>query len=751
MRKFLIILFSVIVAVLLLVTFLVSPIAKVYIEKKSPEWIGRQITMDKLRANIWLGKLRIVDFHVSESDMKTDFVTFDSLYVDVNLFKLLKKEVCLKHIWLTDLDVKVVQNDSIFNFSDLLELGKSDEAEQDTTPSGWAVALYDIRLHGGVITYTDVKRNSNWELDNLRIFVPGVYFSGKATDVGLTFDLPDGGHITTKLNYEIETNKYNLNLDLAGVNLDVAMPYVQDYLNVKSIGGTLTSNISVEGSLDDITAMNISGQLQVDTLDVNDGENSQLMQLTQSQVKIARVNPFENVYDFDDITIDGLCGNYTLFADGSTTMSRLFKATDSTQTQTDTISEKMVVAVNNDTVPEQPIFVRVKNTIIRNSCATWVDNTLYSPMEYSLTNISANAKEFTLDGTNDITFSADLPNGGKAMAHWCGGLDFTKTNQKLTLSVKNVLLKHFSPYCEYYCGSKIIGGRMAYSTENTILNGKLKGTNKIDIYNCQIGKKNKNLNAEYGNIPLKMGVSLLKDINGKIAFNVPVSGDINSPKFSYGKIVWQTISNLMLKATASPFVALARTMGAGDDGLDAIQIDALQPDFTSEQYDKFAEIVDIINTTSEFKFLLQQQFNLNTTMNTAAVFQLKRDYYKNIVNSASQERLSLTDMEKIKAIKDKDENFLEYVNSIGASGNNLQEQAFNYYGRDSIQSIVMKMAEHRNEILKYYIKQELKVPEENVQVVTVATEDLSAYEGKSQYGVEMEEIEQESAETKELE
>ena len=41
----------------------------------------------------------------------------------------------------------------------------------------------------------------------------------------------------------------------------------------------------------------------------------------------------------------------------------------------------------------------------------------------------------------------------------------------------------------------------------------LKGSNKISLYNTQIGDKDKTVKAEY-NLPLKMGIYVLTDKNG---------------------------------------------------------------------------------------------------------------------------------------------------------------------------------------------------------------------------------------------
>ncbi|HOW66714.1 MAG TPA: hypothetical protein PK256_15630, partial [Verrucomicrobiota bacterium] len=71
--------------------------------------------------------------------------------------------------------------------------------------------------------------------------------------------------------------------------------------------------------------------------------------------------------------------------------------------------------------------------------------------------------------------------------------------------------------------------------------------------------------------PLKLGVALLKDSNGRIELDVPVSGRLDDPQFSLGPIVLKIIVNMVVKAAASPFKLLGALVGGGGDELSFVQ------------------------------------------------------------------------------------------------------------------------------------------------------------------------------------
>jgi len=62
-------------------------------------------------------------------------------------------------------------------------------------------------------------------------------------------------------------------------------------------------------------------------------------------------------------------------------------------------------------------------------------------------------------------------------------------------------------------------------------------------------------------LPVKLAVGLLKDRDGKIDIDLPIRGDLNDPDFRYGKMVVQTLMNLLKKVAASPFKVVGGLLG----------------------------------------------------------------------------------------------------------------------------------------------------------------------------------------------
>jgi len=68
-------------------------------------------------------------------------------------------------------------------------------------------------------------------------------------------------------------------------------------------------------------------------------------------------------------------------------------------------------------------------------------------------------------------------------------------------------------------------------------------------------------------LPVRLGVALLKDLDGKIVIDLPVQGTLGDPNFRIGKVVMRVIVNLLTKAATSPFALLGSMFGGGGDEL----------------------------------------------------------------------------------------------------------------------------------------------------------------------------------------
>lgn len=133
----------------------------------------------------------------------------------------------------------------------------------------------------------------------------------------------------------------------------------------------------------------------------------------------------------------------------------------------------------------------------------------------------------------------------------------------LTISFKDIELSPASPYAGTYLGYLIDKGKLFLDLTYHIENKELTASNKVFVDQFTFGKQVPSDKAT--SLPIKLGVALLKDRNGEIHLDLPVTGRTDDPQFSIWGVVWQVVKNLFVKAATSPFALLSSMMGSGED------------------------------------------------------------------------------------------------------------------------------------------------------------------------------------------
>jgi hypothetical protein len=97
-------------------------------------------------------------------------------------------------------------------------------------------------------------------------------------------------------------------------------------------------------------------------------------------------------------------------------------------------------------------------------------------------------------------------------------------------------------------------------------------------------------------LPLKLAVTLLTDGKGIMKINLPVSGNIDDPEFSYGGLVFKAFFKLITGIVASPFKLLGKLVPGGADlDLSGIQFKAGTLELNIDEESKLKAMAAIIN------------------------------------------------------------------------------------------------------------------------------------------------------------
>jgi hypothetical protein len=136
------------------------------------------------------------------------------------------------------------------------------------------------------------------------------------------------------------------------------------------------------------------------------------------------------------------------------------------------------------------------------------------------------------------------------------------TYSDIKMNFKGVELTSATPYSGHFAGYKIEKGKLSVDIDYKIENRQLTAAHKFVIDQLELGERVESPDAVH--LPLKIAVALLKDRNGVIDIDLPVTGSLDDPQFRIGPLIWKAVLNLMAKVATAPFAMLGHLFGGGE-------------------------------------------------------------------------------------------------------------------------------------------------------------------------------------------
>ena len=336
-----------------------------------------------------------------------------------------------------------------------------------------------------------------------------------------------------------------LKVDTKDIDLRVAQSYISPFIRLELRSGMLGSNLDVNLKSTEPLAFQVTGRAQVDQLHTLDTMK------TRDFLKWQRlVLEGVNYQHGDSLSIDkvNLLQPYARFMindDRTTNIDDLLipqPANGASKPAAKPVAGK-----------EKPLGIHIGQIAINDGSANFADFSLTPNFATAIQQLngqigtidSRQAKPATVDVKGKVDRYAPVTIKGSVNPFDpMAALD-------IATSFKRVELTTLTPYSGKFAGFRIRKGRLNLDLHYVITKGQLKAENKVVVEQLQLGEKVDSADAV--DLPIRLAIALLKDSDGKISIELPVTGDLNNPQFSVMPIVWQTLRNLVVRAATAPF------------------------------------------------------------------------------------------------------------------------------------------------------------------------------------------------------
>lgn len=175
----------------------------------------------------------------------------------------------------------------------------------------------------------------------------------------------------------------------------------------------------------------------------------------------------------------------------------------------------------------------------------------------------------------------------------------------ISLLFRNIPLTSLNPYSENLAGWQINDGRLSVDLHYQLNQRKLNGDNRIVVESIQLGQE---INRPgVSSLPLRFAVAVLEDSDGRIDLHLPVSGNLDDPKFSYGGLVWQAFVNVIKKVATAPFRALGSLLGI--EGFDEVRFVAGEAAAAAPERQKLGQLAQMMASRPQMKLVLSGSYD----------------------------------------------------------------------------------------------------------------------------------------------
>jgi hypothetical protein len=420
------------------------------------------------------------------------------------------------------------------------------------------------------------------------------------------FKVREGGRIKANGTVDPSGPTVKSEVEVAELGLTAFQPYVSQAATIDIQSGTFSTRGEMSHGMKTADAQTIyQGGFKLANLRVTENSgNDPLVGWKSVETDQLAMQLKPNRLDIGDLKVLNLIGKFIIDKDQSINLTKVIKSSP-TAKATEAASAKASPTAGNDDFP-----YKVGRILFSKGEVEFADLSLFTPFGTRIHQLNG-----VLAGVSSVKHArAQVKLEGSVDRYGTANVDgeFDASDPQAFTNIgvifRNVEMSKLTPYSGTFAGRKIDSGKLSLDLKYIIDKRQLEGDNQFVVERLTLGEKVKSSDAV--DLPLDLAVALLEDANGVIDLGLPVSGDLDSPKFSYGALIWKAFVNLLTKIVTSPFRALASLVPGGEEEtFNTVAFSAGRLDVPPPEKEKLAKLAGALQKRPQLKLGVQGRYN----------------------------------------------------------------------------------------------------------------------------------------------
>jgi hypothetical protein len=502
---------------------------------------------------------------------------------------------------------------------------KTDEADKEKPAFGFMidnVAVNDLEA-----AFSDFSARTDGQIiniDDIALVFNDV--DGKSpTNFNAELKVRQGGQISATGSIDPSMPSAQSDIWVKDLELKTFQPYIEKAAFLVLQSGVFTTNGTLKYGTGEQEAQTVfEGGFSVDNLRFTEaGGTETFLGWKNVRTENLTLNLEPNHLEIGKLDVAEITGKFIIYEDETVNIVKVIKTDPDNEPE----SEAEAEAETEDRGRDNAYFpIKIRRINLKDGEVEFADLSLRSKFETSIHKLGGTVVNISTGGDDDIAeINLDGLVDEYGTANVEGGLMVSNPTAFSDINVifRNLEMTKLTPYSGKFAGREIESGKLSLDLKYKIEESRLVGKNQIVVEQLVLGERVES--PEAVNLPLNLAIALLEDSKGVIDIGLPVRGNLDSPEFSFGGLIWKALTNLLNKIVTSPFRALASLIPGGEDeNLNIIAFEAGLFRVPPPEKEKLAKLTEALKKRPRLKLTVTGRYNPETDKAALRKLNLRR-------------------------------------------------------------------------------------------------------------------------------
>jgi hypothetical protein len=670
LKRFLFKFFIIIAIIAVLLILIISPLTKYLIQRYDVRYTGREIELSRAYINPFTGQVTLRGLKMYEQNSDTVFLNVQKLSVNVSMLKLFSKVYQVTSLTIDEPQIRVIQNDTVFNFSDLI---KRFAVTKDTIPvEKLKFNLLNLKLSNGSVRYVQEQLPLEYSISDINLNSPGMRWSNDTVKGNFSLNPPDG-HVTGDFIVNIDTLDYDVNVNVEVFKTGSFGKLLNQFADAAAISGDIKLKLNVTGNVHYPLDIAAKGRFELNDFHFGRNTEKDYFSVNRFLIVFNDIDLKKGKYFFDSIYIDK---PYLLY--------EKYDSLDNYRL----MFTKMLAKKAAQKADTASTFLKINGTdyfinklILNEGNITFRDFSLSESFSF-ITN-PFNIKADSIDKLNrrvKITFNGKIqPYGNFAAA-----LVMDVKNEKnfdFNFQFRKIPASMFNPYIMTYTSYQLDRGTIEMTGDWTVRNADINSINHFLVIDPRDTKRVRGRDTKW--IPLPLIMSFVRERGGMIDYVIPVKGNLKDPKFKLSDVITDLLRNILVKPPTTPYGLRVRNVEEEIEKTLTVKWRMRQIRIEDDQKKFLKGIADFLKKNPEAIITVQPVIHEQKEKENILLFEARKKFYMIHNNKSS---ITESDSMKIEKTDLRDSVFLAAIDSSSQNPIllTIQEKCYRYLGKDVV-------------------------------------------------------------------